>query len=331
MKKIFLFFSILISFSMLFELKAQNISDISNEDLLVELKESGIITLSLAYDDKDFYFDYLFNNYNSIAQKLVLQEDFDKYLEDYLEENYSYTLQKFYNFYLAYNNISTPYLNSEENIFIYTPKGTKVEALTTDESLSYAEINNSINFYEDLFPNAELISNPDLKYNCHSFAWYNRNYKSNNIWINTPESFIDDGSYKRVSGYVVNRIVVFYKKKNQINLPVHSAIIIGAANSKLILISKWGEDGLYRHSISDMPYEYDYYEVYQGNYSCNNHSMDLVAATSELQHLYGCNCGEFTLENHNFVSSRLNFEDISPMYVPVYKCSVCKYISYSLM
>lgn len=112
-----------------------------------------------------------------------------------------------------------------------------------------------------------VISNGSCKYNCHSYAWYNQS--TNNIyWINNPSAYMSDGSYTRVlsgslssaSYNVVLGDKIFYGTTGSLQ-SAHTAIIVdssvGAPIGTRTVRSKWGSNGVFQHSVTNVPSAYD--------------------------------------------------------------------------
>ncbi|MCM1314094.1 MAG: hypothetical protein NC040_09815 [Muribaculaceae bacterium] len=142
---------------------------------------------------------------------------------------------------------------------VYTPNGSPVSVIVDRPELSYKEITELNAIARTGYPNAERLREPTNKYNCHSYAWYSQS-SSNNKWMNNPYAYISDGSYYLSSNPQSNYRMVYW----QGNSIEHSAIIetrlSGGSNinfrNMVIVISKWGNGGLYRHNGNDSPYYY---------------------------------------------------------------------------
>mgnify|MGYP005806021353 CR=1 FL=1 len=143
---------------------------------------------------------------------------------------------------------------------ITTPKGTAVSAIQPkcNHSTSWhdAQDKEIVNTY-----NVTKISRGTCKYNCHSYAWYSQS-TSNTYWINNPSPYMTDGSYKKMlSGLGASSINaksgdrVFWGTNSS---PIHSAIIrssaTGAPLATRFVYSKWGKLGVFRHTVSNSPY-----------------------------------------------------------------------------
>lgn len=142
---------------------------------------------------------------------------------------------------------------------VYTPNGTPVSVIVDQPKLSMREAYDLNVQAALLYPNAERLREPTNKYNCHSYAWYSQS-SSNNKWMNNPSAYISDGSYY-VSGNPQSNYKMIYLYGTRID---HSAIIetrlSGISNinfrDMVIVKSKWGQAGLYRHNGNDSPYYY---------------------------------------------------------------------------
>ena len=136
------------------------------------------------------------------------------------------------------------------NGVVYTPVGNPVGAVySRSPELTSSEIQQYISQVISSYPNAQLIGNPTIKYNCHSFAWYNRS-TANPYWINVyPSIYVSDGSYSSYNGVPSYGMVGVYSGGT------HSCLFMGGSISDgFIARSKWGAAGLYQHSYLYSPY-----------------------------------------------------------------------------
>lgn len=143
---------------------------------------------------------------------------------------------------------------------ITTPNGSKVSASqpSCNHSTSWHDTQDKeiVNTY-----NVTKISRGTCKYNCHSYAWYSQ-ATSNPYWINNPSPYMTDGSYKKVlSGLGSSSINVNYGDRvfwGTNSVPIHSAIIrssvTGAPLATRFAYSKWGQLGVFGHTVSNSPY-----------------------------------------------------------------------------
>lgn len=107
-----------------------------------------------------------------------------------------------------------------------------------------------------------LLAPSDVSYNCHSYAWYRMN-TNNPYWVGL-RSIGDDGfilgdemfvpsSATIVDTPQVMDIAVYYDQNNRI---LHSAVIVDLDSDSVVVQSKWGAYGLYRHPLDTVPQDY---------------------------------------------------------------------------
>ena len=91
----------------------------------------------------------------------------------------------------------------------------------------------------------------NILYNCHSYAWHNGS-SSNIYWFDNPSYYWNDSSFYQVYSVAFGYRVVYYRsdKPNPYN---HSGIVY-ATGSPIVIESKWGYCGVYRHNLTDCPY-----------------------------------------------------------------------------
>lgn len=128
-------------------------------------------------------------------------------------------------------------------------------------SLEIVRVKNAIRGYE-----VEILENPTLKYNCHSYAWHMRGALVDDlVWVlNLPlPVYWQTGCYYEVPEAEAE--VVFYHNSSS---PMdsafwHSAVRINSNE----YISKWGSNCLVRHSPDNVPSSYGksrkYYKLYE--------------------------------------------------------------------
>ena len=125
----------------------------------------------------------------------------------------------------------------------------------SDEAILFS---NSV-FYDDY--HITPISSPTVKYNCHSYAWYQQ--LSPFWWINLYNS-TGYTSVGMQSANIDGIVVYFNSTGNNISYPLdysHSARIISKIYGPSSVIgfnlrSKWGAGGLYDHTLENCPYYY---------------------------------------------------------------------------
>lgn len=183
------------------------------------------------------------------------------------------------------------------NVYPVAPFGTIITDVVFDKQLGsnnpYAVHMNQIALYN--IDSSDIIAapiNPEIdnnisnrhfcKFNCHSYAFYSQSLTENEIWINNPNEYLDDGSYIDTNQAEIDSIVLYWWVTVDVNAQgqyydryfvAHSAIISETSQSfdisdettwdSVKVISKWGLAGIYRHTITNCPYyrEYDPYEV----------------------------------------------------------------------
>jgi len=132
----------------------------------------------------------------------------------------------------------------------YTPRGTPITAKIINEEWYNIELANHF-YVNTIYHRAELISDATMKYNCHSYAlhrtegnWYDI------VWIDDPTAYYTDNSYIKVnSNYSASNLkVIYFDRYGEIS---HTAI---KENNQSLLVSKWGDYGLYMHSETNCPY-----------------------------------------------------------------------------
>ncbi len=132
--------------------------------------------------------------------------------------------------------VQTPLGNAVPYVYSRSPELTQAEK---------AALNNSA---DSTYPLAQREYTASIKYNCHSFAWYNAT-PYNPYWINQfPSVYIIDGSYSTYSGTPYSGIRAAYVND-------HSAIYTGSSYAGTYYVeSKWGYYGVYLHLDSYGPY-----------------------------------------------------------------------------
>ena len=116
------------------------------------------------------------------------------------------------------------------------------------------------------------ISPGSCRYNCHSYAWYSQS-TSNYYWINDPSPIMQVGTvnliYRGGLGTAANSTsirsgdIIFYGVEGGNTSVMHSAIYISTAYTSGVPIashlcrSKWGEFGVFEHTMANVPAGYD--------------------------------------------------------------------------
>lgn len=131
--------------------------------------------------------------------------------------------------------------------YVYTPKYSRVKVLNFTSDLSSAEKLSVDLSYRTAYPKATFLSSSTIKYNCHSYAWYNSS-PYNQYWMDTPSAYMNDGSYLGMCAEnPSNGWKVYYPNGN------HSAVSVGNKTVR----SKWGMAPLFQHAINYGPSSYN--------------------------------------------------------------------------
>ena len=174
----------------------------------------------------------------------------------------------------AVDNAGRPILR----VKLYTPRGTAVDAsvmvgeLTAGEQSAATAVKKK---YSAL--GAVCMEEASLRYNCHSYAWVERDTELTTGWVDSVGAFIRDGSYVRIAEPEVGCIVVYYKTMSIDLVTIHAdgsetsesilylrslshsgvvtAVPTGSRQlSDITVESKWGRAGLFRHKGDVCPY-----------------------------------------------------------------------------
>ena len=214
------------------------------------------------------------------------------------------------------------------------------------------------------YPNASLynatkIGNSSHFYNCHSYAWlYHGNMSSVSTsiqyWFNKPYELYSGNTtcYTRIyqcvspssissSNIQVGDIFLWHYASGSdiISIPFgegqndspHSAVVSSIQNGVIYLKSKWGEYGIYLHTLYAHPYVYDYTNsssvyrpitVFRPNHTITP-TLDPANPTyiclNESFHRTLCSqCGRYVVstDSHNFVTIGGSIQ----------RCTKCHYI-----
>lgn len=164
------------------------------------------------------------------------------------------------------------------SVKLYTPRGTAVDASVTVGELTAGEQSAATAVkkkYSAL--GAVCLEEASLRYNCHSYAWVERDTELTSGWVDSVGAFIQDGSYVRIAEPEVGCIVVYYKTmsidlvtihadgsetsesiiylRSQSHSGVVTAVPTGSRQlSDITVESKWGRAGLFRHKGDVCPY-----------------------------------------------------------------------------
>lgn len=207
---------------------------------------------------------------------------------------------------------------SRSSTTVRTTDGTSVRATVyTGDGYTDEEIAEADETFSQDYPNVVKLGQQTPKYNCHSYAWYDRS-ELNGYWIEDVESFIGDSHTVSLSENELQPgdIVVY---RNNHGDPVHSAVISSIDHSGTIqCTSKWGFMGLYLHAIDDVPPEYsldgtsgttfdfDYYRYYQGVHNYVETPANVIAY-NDSSHVIGCTaCYATSFIRHKYRYNAVN-------------------------
>ena len=156
---------------------------------------------------------------------------------------------------------------------VFTPNGSLVDEVYYDNRVM--SLDDVQDMYEHVIDDYPLLASHYLyratyAFNCHSYAWYSQDFYTNERWLDSPNSYIDDYSYEEVYDvrpgdiFCYCRNVTLYDYNNQ---PIysycdiyHSAIVADFTNDfdlldestyqHITLISKWGIYGVFEHAAN---------------------------------------------------------------------------------
>lgn len=219
---------------------------------------------------------------------------------------------------------------------VQTPEGLNLKTWELAmEDLTPTEKNDINEEMLENYPHFKIISNPTMKYNCHSYAWYNQDFENNVSWI-TDTAITSLNSVLPPSGYMESDgrtgDIICYVGADGHNH--HSGIVVARDNTSgtVTVQSKWGSYGLYEHNISDC---FGAYELGLTNISVtvkyyrpisHNHSFTEIAETKTSEwHGLSCSdateCGVIIWEEHNFIYTNNNDGETHKII-----CSDCGYV-----
>lgn len=257
------------------------LSKMSTEALIVTVMNYPLLIDMLAWTtqlDGYYIISQYFNGIKELESRDDAVEEFNKYYKN-MEVTYSKNavtedsntiLKPLYaeaiklGIETNYNELVSELISSISDItiapmssteYVYTPKGSRVkttydktwaDAMNTEAALVNAEKE-----FVKTYTSSTLLRSYNIKYNCHSYAWYLQS-ETNKYWIDDPSIFMRDGSYSSTIATEGGKI--FYDSALGSNYD-HSGIVKGVTVFGNIWInSKWGESGLFYHKIDDCPY-----------------------------------------------------------------------------
>ncbi len=192
----------------------------------------------------------------------------------------------------------------------------------------------------------ETLEEPSWIYNCHSYAWYLDN-NENMYWIDSPKPFIDDVHCIPVTDeedVVPGDIAVYYEETNGVYDYMHSAIVYDIFDEDgekvVILDSKWGAWGAYRHYLELVPDSYisdadsdGKPDVLYYRYTQDEHFLSIDEDNGENGHTFVCTANKTVNGVHKTCSyttecdGEFNVSSVNSSYHRVY-CPDCYYSEY---
>ena len=172
----------------------------------------------------------------------------------------------------------------------------------------------------EVHPNVIKIWDATEKYNCHSYAWYWES-PDNRVWINdnVADTYIDcPSSIEKASPSAANIIVYFDSTGNIL----HSGIIKSVlADGTIIVESKWGDSGAYRHEHDDISAVYIPAGGYVKYYSYTVHKYDDWKYCDDSDHQRTCSLCRGPIQNIKEPHSWTLTKDIASH---TFYCGICK-------
>lgn len=214
-------------------------------------------------------------------------------------------------------------LKNLETQYIPLPKGEVEVYVNRDNGIEDVEANELLEQDKKSFPNIELLAMPSDQYNCFSYAFIAPS-KYNYFGFTKVHDFLTNptkyGYFNVEYGDVkAGDKVVYYTKESA---PMHAGIVEeilspltsnSASNlSKLMLVSKWGNSGLYRHRGSDFsfsdentPYSLRFYRV--DSFHRIHNYLNIILPYNDSYHEKFCSCAKSIKEGHMVPAG--SFED----------------------
>ena len=135
-----------------------------------------------------------------------------------------------------------------------TTNGTIVPLYTARDDYTYAEKQDVTAYFVQKY-GVGVLGPATSKYNCHSYAWYQKSVQ-NPSWILHVDRYCEDTHARRTEVPSAGDIVVYYGSDGY---PVHSAVVKSVSSSGIVCESKWGAAGLYEHLYTNVPPDYRLY------------------------------------------------------------------------
>ena len=130
---------------------------------------------------------------------------------------------------------------------VKTPNGSSVTVIVrTGTDTAYNNRTAIKNSILKNYPGTSVVGNATIKYNCHAYAWAG----STTVWMNDPSKYWSDGSYKLKANNSPTAIgqKAYYPGIGK----EHSGNVVRLSGNQIR--SKWGEQSVVEHSVSNCPY-----------------------------------------------------------------------------
>lgn len=130
---------------------------------------------------------------------------------------------------------------------VKTPNGSSVSVIVrTGTDTAYNNRAAIKNIIEANYPGASVVGDATIKYNCHAYAWAG----NTTVWMNDPSKYWSDGSYslKASNSPTATGQKAYYPGSGN----EHSGNVIRLSGNQIR--SKWGEQSVVEHSVSNCPY-----------------------------------------------------------------------------
>ena len=188
----------------------------------------------------------------SRTQSFLTREEMDivsSAINDYLRTTYSIISQPGKNNFFGESTIDL--IPSGEIIFV---GGQRIAAYQTAREYTEEERLVTDGIVASMNMGVTLVYSADISYNCHSYAWYSMD-NNNQYWIGIEKTMYIPNTATLIAfeDTQVRDIVVY---RNQFGEILHSGVVYSLEDGELIVQSKWGTCGVYRHAIDNVPRAY---------------------------------------------------------------------------
>lgn len=133
------------------------------------------------------------------------------------------------------------YRKSDSNIYVKTPNGTKVVCIVKSDN--HINSNKIVERTRTTYPKVTIVAAGYSGNNCHAYAWTGRQ----DIWMNSPASYISDGSYKKINRPTQNGQKVVWGNFS------HSGIVTDYNKESPIITSKLAGGCIVKAAAKDVP------------------------------------------------------------------------------